>query len=472
MRHGSKWGPRTLAVGLAFGLAAAACSGDAATTVVGDGPTGDSTPDEVAETVPTDAPAGDPTGGEPTPTAPAPLTASWKGVTEDTVRIGVSILDFDALKEMGLQNFGWGDQRLVWEFYLDRLNERGGVAGRQVDAELSFYNPAFALEAEAACLRMTEDRDVFAVVGAFLGPAESATPCLTDQEDLVVFGGTMTVDLLEGARNVWVGDGAADRRRIPAFFELLDQAGYVDGQRVAVVSGNENETDTDEVVLPILAGLGLDVVVTSVNSVSTDDVLEEDRFWDRTAERIRIENADVIVINGDTTGAIRGIARNGLEQQLWVVTATQLTNLGSTVDRADANGALASGSASAEETWNEPRMAACVKEFTDAHPDIDVRGPLEVGEGDERWDTAIALACRWIAMFETVMNAAGPELTPDSVKAAYEGLGDVELPGYFFASWGPGKPDANDGFRLSEWDSTVGENGSLVPVTDLLDATP
>jgi len=454
---------KMFAVSATLALVASACGDDGTTS------TDETTTTTEAATTTTEA-STDP--GETTTTEPAALTASWKGVTPETVSIGVSILDFDALRDMGLQDFGWGDQRLIWEFFIERMNERGGVAGRQVDAELEFYNPAFASEAETACVRMTEDREVFAVIGAFLGPAESATPCLTRQEDLVVFNGTMTVDLLAGAESVWVIDGAAGRRRIPIFFELLDQAGYVDGQKVAVVSGNENESDSVNVIVPILDELGLDVVLTTVNTVSTDDVIEEDRYWDTTAEKLRTEGAEVIVINGDTTGAIRGIGRNDLDQELWVVTGDQLTNLGTTVDRADADGAITLAGLSAEEGWTEPGLAACVKEFTDAHPEVEVLGPLEVGEGDERWDTALGQACRWLATFETVMNAADPELTPAGVQLAYEGLGDVDLPGYFFSSWGPGKPDANDGFRLSAWDSTEGENGSLVPITELLDSTP
>jgi hypothetical protein len=453
---------KSMVVVTVLALVASSCGDDGSTT--GDATT--TTAELTTTAVPSEP------GDSTTTTAAAELTASWKGVTEDTVSVAVSILDFDELRDMGLQDFGWGDQRLIWEFYLDRLNERGGVAGRQVDAELVFYNPAFASDAEAACLEMTEDREVFAVIGAFLGPAESATPCLTMQEDLVVFNGTMTVDLLAGAEAVWVNDASAGRRRIPIFFELLDQTGYVAGQKVAVVSGNENERDSVDVIEPILNDLGLDIVLTTVNTVSTDDVVAEDRYWDTTAEKIRTEGAEVIVINGDTTGAIRGIGRNGLDQELWVVTGDQLTNLGTTVDRSEADGAITLGGLSAEEGWAEPGLAACVEEFTSAHPEIEVRGPLEVGEGDERWDTAIGQACRWLATFEIVMNAAGPELTPASVQAAYENLGDVDLPGYYFASWGPGKPDANDGFRLSAWDSTVGENGSLVPLTDLLDATP
>lgn len=401
-----------------------------------------------------------------------PLPASWQGVTEDTIHVAVSILDFDALKAMGLQDWGWGDQRLVWEFYVEQLNARGGINGRMLDAYLDFYNPALAVEAEAACLRMTDDREVFAVIGAFLGPAESATPCLTDQEDLVVFGGTMTVDLLDGAKSVWVGPGAADRRRIPIFFELLDQEGYLEGRRVAIVSGSENEADTDNVIVPLLDEYGVEIVAQSVNVATTDDVLAVDQFWDVTAEVLETAGADVIIINGDTTAAIRGIGRNDLDQELWVTATGQLTNLGTTVDRADADGAIALGGATPEEGWDEPRNAACRNEFVDAHPEIDVLGPLEVGENDEKWATAIGLACSWIAIFELVVGAAGPELTPATIQAAYEGLGDVELPGQFYGSLGPGKPDANDGFRLSAWDSTQGENGALVPLTDLLDATP
>lgn len=117
-------------------------------------------------------------------------------------------------------------------------------------------------------------------------------------------------------------------------------------------------------------------------------------------------------------------------------------------------------------------MRACVQKFTDAHPDIQVQGPSEVGELDEKWYIELQVVCRRLAVLELVFNAAGPELTPASVQAAYEGLGDVELPGYFFASFGPGKPDANDGYRLAEFDSTEGEGGAMVPITDILDTTP
>jgi len=450
-------------VATTLALLAAACGDDS------DVATSETTTTAPAESTTTAGDIGEP---GPTTTEPPILTASWKGVTEDTVTIAISILDFDALIDMGLQEFGWGDQRQMWEFYIEDLNARGGVAGRQVEAVLDFYNPAFAIEAEEACLRMTEDNDVFAVLGAFVGPAQSATPCLTDQEDLVTIGGVMTFDLLEGAKGVWVSSGSAARRNIPIFFDLLDQTGRIDERSIAIVSGQEDAFTTENAILPILAEHGSSVVVDTVNTISTDDVLAEDAFWQTTAEKIKTEGAEILIINGDTTGAIRGIRDNDLDVEVWVVQSTQLTNLGSTVDKADADGALALGSASPGEAWEEPLMVECVGRFREAFPDVEILGPLEVGELDDKPYIQLQSTCRQLVTMELVFNAAGPELTPASVQAAYEGLGDVQIPGFFFSSWGPGKPDANDGFRLSEWDSTASEAGALVPITEMLDSTP
>jgi len=433
--------------------------------------------DEGAETsttstVPTTEAPSTSTGDVATTTEAPALTASWKGVTEDTVQIAVSYLDFTDLISAGLQNFGWGDQQLVWDFYIDDLNERGGLAGRQVEMYFDGYNPAFALEAEEACLRMTEDHEVFAVIGGFVGPAQSATTCLTEQEDLVLIGGAMTTDLLENAKNVWINAGSSAARRIPIFFSLLEQVGSLDDRAIAIVSGDEDVASTESVIEPLLADRGANVVMTAINTIPTDDTLAEDRFWVTTAERIRDEGAEVIIINGDTTGAFRGIADNGLDQEIWVVTVDQLVNLGTTVDRAVADGALGLSLATPEEQWTEPRMVACVDKFRNAHPEVEILGPLEVDEVDERWYIEIQVACRRLAVTELVFNAAGPELTPATVKAAYESLGEISLPGYFHVSFGPGKPDANDGFRLAEFDHTLGANGGMAPITDLLDATP
>jgi len=41
-----------------------------------------------------------------------------------------------------------------------------------------------------------------------------------------------------------------------------------------------------------------------------------------------------------------------------------------------------------------------------------------------------------------------------------------------FSSMGPGKTDVNDSFRLSVFDSTLGDRGLITPLTELTDTTP
>ena len=129
-------------------------------------------PEETAE-----APSEEPEF-EPAPTAePEPeivLTATARGVTAETITIGVSYLDIDQLVQLSISPATWGDQELVIQALVDDINNRGGINGRRVEVVMDKYSPIGTTEAEAACLRLTEDNEVFAVLFGFLGPAEVA----------------------------------------------------------------------------------------------------------------------------------------------------------------------------------------------------------------------------------------------------------------------------------------------------------
>ncbi|MDH4172071.1 MAG: hypothetical protein OEW42_21005, partial [Acidimicrobiia bacterium] len=155
----------------AIGLLGASCTSssdeegaatDEASTTSG-GPT--TTADGASSTT-----AGD-SGGS---TTSVELTASSRGVTADTIRVGISMLDFAYLVENNFSPQGWGDQQGVWQAYIDDLNARGGINGRMVEPVFTFYNPIGNTEADQACLEMTEDNEVFAVLGGFVGPAEGS----------------------------------------------------------------------------------------------------------------------------------------------------------------------------------------------------------------------------------------------------------------------------------------------------------
>jgi hypothetical protein len=75
-------------------------------------------------------------------------------------------------------------------------------------------------------------------------------------------------------------------------------------------------------------------------------------------------------------------------------------------------------------------------------------------------------------MLVMVMDAAGPNPTHESFLAGIESMTQFSLPSSPYASFGPGKYDASDTFRLSVFDQTIGEDGGLVPMGPVLDGTP
>ena len=74
----------------------------------------------------------------------------------------------------------------------------------------------------------------------------------------------------------------------------------------------------------------------------------------------------------------------------------------------------------------------------------------------EELDKAIAGSIRGLCanwqLVEKMLLAAGPDLTPDSLRAGAESLGPFELPANFAASMGPDDHSASDAVRLFEYD--------------------
>ena len=71
------------------------------------------------------APGGSNIVGEPM----VVLTATWRGVTADSIHIATTTIDFQWLVDNGFSPEGWGDQELVWQTMVDDLNARGGING-------------------------------------------------------------------------------------------------------------------------------------------------------------------------------------------------------------------------------------------------------------------------------------------------------------------------------------------------------
>lgn len=407
------------------------------------------------------------------PDDPSELTASWRGVTADTITIGVSMLNFDLLQEMGLTAAGWGDQQGVFQALVDDLNANGGILGRNVVAVYDYYSPIDAADAERACTVLTQDNEVFAAVLGFVGPlAGTADPCFVGTNNTPLVGGEQTPDEMAQATAPWFNVEPSTEDHTSNLLDLLVQTGRADGARVFVVS-HQSSTGDEPLVLEGLGARGIDVVGTAVLDANDGDTAAQDQLMQVISERIRADGADTVMINGNPAATIRGLGLNGLLDSvtIWSNNAAGLNNLGETFDHEWARGAISSDGPSELDIWNDDVFQDCVRVVNEAGIGADLRPTAELADDDENWFNPVRRYCGHLSLFAQIAAAAGPNLTPDTFEQAAYTLTDFVLPGYSANSLSPTKLGARDLYRLTTFDPDVG-NGENVPLTDLIDIVP
>ncbi|MGI9604349.1 MAG: hypothetical protein ACR2QE_20890 [Acidimicrobiales bacterium] len=478
MLHSARSRPRRrLAVAVLGALAVLAVSctssddetstdGDTTTTAAGGAATTDA---DAPSTTGGDAPST--TAGSAT-TEPMELTASSRGVTADTIKLGVSMLDFGYLTENNFSPQGWGDQQGVYQAFFDELNTRGGINGRMIDPVYTFYNPIENTEAERACIEMTEDNEVFAVLGGFVGPAEPSNVCIPGTQSTILVGGVQDAERLAQSNAPWLFDGSLRPRRTDVFVKLLLDEGYLtESSKVAIVAGRQAESDM-ETVADILRDNGIDPVDVIFQDATSGDIPNEDSNWAVIAEQLEQVEADTVLGMASITSTVRGLTTNDLDVQLLVLDSGELASLGESVEPAAAEGAITINALSGDELWNHESVTECREIIAAAYPDVEFKDPSAHEEGDEQWYNSIQAYCRRVRLFELVATAAGADLTPETFLAAAEQQSQFSIPGMPFSSIAPGKTDVNDAFRLSVFDSTQGDRGLIVSLTELTDTTP
>ncbi len=217
---------------LTLGLISAACSGNNSTTD-GDG----------------ESPSA---GGEGVEQG-----AGAVGVTDDSIKIGFTYLDLSAVSEITGVNHGPHDQHM--QALVDDLNASGGINGREIELVARGHNPLDAESTQAVCLELTEDHQVFAVIGGLRG---DQVLCYTEQhETIAVAAEGLTAERQERAKASYAAAAASQERILEGFIEEAAAEGRFDGLRVAVRAAlPSDQTTATDIVIPALGEVGVDVV--------------------------------------------------------------------------------------------------------------------------------------------------------------------------------------------------------------------
>ena len=85
-------------------------------------------------------------------------------MTKDKIKIGVTYVDLAAVRATGIK-LDHGDYEKAFQTVIDDINAKGGINGRKIVPVFAPINPIGTDPAQAACVKLTEDEKVFAVIG-------------------------------------------------------------------------------------------------------------------------------------------------------------------------------------------------------------------------------------------------------------------------------------------------------------------
>lgn len=350
------------------------------------------------------------------PTGPAP------GVTDTSIKVGVAYVDLASLA--GIIDIDHGDYEAAYTALFDAINADGGINGRTIEPVFAPIAPTGTEPADAACTKLTEDDDVFLIMGFFLG---DNVLCPVETHSTAVIGGVLTAERLARADAPWYSNEGSEDLQAAAVQAMADN-GELDGT-VAVVGGPEEQVLMDDVILPLLDDLGVDVVESAIIDQTAEDIAATDNATEVIAQRFDAAGADQVIVLGTASVAwAQGLAPSDYRPALrFTENGAISTYLGqesaelSLFDGAIL-GTLYGGSAN---QYNLPAMQECLGTIEDAG--IDVPDPTGQETADVQHWTSAMTACQQVVLFQSLVEAAGDDLNYGSLQGGAEGL-EVDMP--------------------------------------------
>ena len=172
---------------------------------------------------------------------PIVLTDSFRGVTSESILIGFVAIDFETLNQTSASTC-LTRATPPRSTPCGLVQRAGRVLGRRLEVVSEKFLPVGATTAEAACLKLTEDVQVFAVINGFAGPGtENVNTCFTVVHETILVGGLPSPEHAEASKGLWVSTQMSLERRTAAFASVLEQTGLIGEVSPVMVIGSNPE---------------------------------------------------------------------------------------------------------------------------------------------------------------------------------------------------------------------------------------
>jgi hypothetical protein len=320
------------------------------------------------------------------------------------------------------------------------------VNGRKIVPVYVGVNPLGTDPAQVACVKLTEDEEVFAVIGQF--PTDQPL-CYVEQHSMPVVGGTITEEYLARAKAPWytldVGD--ADTGTI---IDALAKEGVFKKGKLGIVGASAQKTLIDGVVMPALKRNKVSGTL-AIGNAPPGDVPAANAEMDSILERFKANGIKTVLGVGDNGLLVaQRLAKTDYRPRL--VTTGQgplqayINTPGS--DLSVLPGAI---TGNVGYPYDEPSLVKCRDMVAKATGETMVETPAK-GEPSNR--TSAETACRYVALFAALATAAGKNLTAASFGKAGQKAGSVEVPGSGQIAYDPKTHSFVQPVFLSRFDPT------------------
>jgi ABC-type branched-subunit amino acid transport system substrate-binding protein len=357
--------------------------------------------------------------GGVTVSASTASTPAANGVTKDEIKIGITYPDLEAIRSV--TNTNHGDYEKAYRIVIDDLNKKGGINGRKIVPVFAAIDPLGTAPAQEACLKLTEDEQVFAAMSFFNADAPL---CFVDSHETPILGGQTTSANLAKAKAPWATlESGAELG--PRQVDALVQAGALKGKLGIVAIADEEQSQLKDVVLPALKQHKLSGTTAIIDAPSSDPVANVQQA-STIMERFKTDGVKtVLLVGGAVTAVSNALSKSDYRPRLAATNARNLASAASnpTTDPAVMKTAVA---ADAGFIFSDPALVKCFKLIEKATGNKIVEN---VPQGEPQYRVSAQTACEYISLFSTLAKAAGKNLTADSFGKAITTTKNVDVTG-------------------------------------------
>jgi len=410
-------------------------------------------------------------------------SSSQQGVTKDTIKIGIPLVDFQAIAPY--VDYTFGDTEAISKVFVDDINKNGGINGRKIVPVYKKYPPIPGQKPDplTLCTSFAEDDKVFAVVGVFIDFTGQAQECVSKDHKIVHIGHELDqpfIDAVPGG--LMLTPDRTKENVASSLIELMNSSGRFKGKTVAVVGQTDNQNRVNKVIVPALKKDKVKTGSTAILNITGTDTSAAQAQVDSFVEKWKSEGVNMVFLSGNDVSAkqfAESIKKGLPKAQLVTDTDTTLDQAkgeqDSGVNPNPYEGIITGTGITPSQRWATPNatLKNCIDVYQKATgttvPGPDDRKKTSDGKAINT-DQALTDACGDLTMFKAIAEKVGPDLTTKNWQKTVNSFGTIDLPSDKYASLCTAKYGAEDDFQLVAYDSSIGKSGdwkSLTPIKDV-----